>query len=471
MSLQPPVAPLRVPQLPRDFVWGVSTAAYQIEGAVTEDGRGPSSWDAFCAEPGRVLNGDTGDVACDHYHRYPEDIALMQRLGVNAYRFSFAWSRIQPNGAGPINPAGLDFYDRIVDQLLEAGVEPSPTLFHWDTPLALEQNGGWLNRETALRFGEYAQIVGGHFADRIPRWITINEPVVLTMLGYGAGIQAPGLQLGFDALPAAHNLLLGHGLAVRALRAAGASHIGVANNHAPSWAASDAADDQQAAALYDNVANWLFADPILTGSYPEPLAELLNGVPSEDLEIISTPIDWYGINYYNPTAVAAPGYAAARSDNAGPALIDGHELDSSLPFELVEIEGYPRTDFDWPVVPAGLSELLQSFATRYGDALPPIYITENGAAINDGPDADGVIDDTHRIEYTDAHLHAIAEAIADGADVRGYFHWSLMDNFEWAVGYSQRFGLVHIDYETLKRTPKKSFHWYRSVIEANRTRA
>lgn len=468
---QPPTLPV----LPKNFVWGVSTAAYQIEGAVAEDGRGPSSWDAFCAEPGRVLNGDSGEVACDHYHRYPEDIALMAGLGVDAYRFSFSWSRIQPTGDGAVNPLGLDFYDRLVDGLLEAGITPSPTLFHWDTPLPLERAGGWLNRETALRFGEYAGIVGGHFADRIPRWITINEPVVLTMLGYGAGIQAPGLQLGFDALPAAHNLLLGHGLAVRALRAAGASDIGVANNHAPSWAASESAADQQAAGLYDNIANWIFADPILTGRYPDALAGLLPEAPAEvlehDLAIISSPIDWYGINYYNPTMVAAPGYSERQGEGDGPALIDGHELDASLPFELVDIDGYPRTDFDWPVVPDAFTELLVSFKDRYGDALPPLYITENGAAINDGPDAAGRVDDQRRIDYTDAHLRAIADAIEAGVDVRGYFHWSLMDNFEWAVGNSQRFGLVHTDFDTQKRTPKDSYHWYRRVIEANRAQA
>lgn len=468
MPQQPTAAPTALPLLPRDFVWGVSTAAYQIEGAVEEDGRGPSSWDAFCAEPGRIVNGDSGEIACDHYHRYPEDIALMRELGIDAYRFSFAWSRIQPSGSGAVNLAGLDFYDRLVDSLLEAGIAPTPTLFHWDTPLPLEHAGGWLNRETAERFGEYAGIVGNHFADRIPRWITINEPVVLTMLGYGAGIQAPGLQLGFEALPAAHNLLLGHGLAVRALRESGASNIGVANNHAPTWAASERPDDQQAAGLYDNIANWVFADPILTGRYPEAIAGLMPEVPAEDLAIISSPIDWYGINYYNPTKVAAPGYSAHQGESDGPALIDGHELDATLPFELVDIDGYPRTDFDWPVVPSALTELLIEFAQRYGDALPPIYITENGAAINDEPDAAGMVDDHRRIAYTDAHLRALSDAIAAGIDVRGYFHWSLMDNFEWAVGFSQRFGLVYIDYATQKRTPKSSFHWYRKVIEANR---
>lgn len=449
------------PSFPKAFVWGVSTASYQIEGAVNEGGRGPSSWDAFVAEPGRVVRGDTGEVACDHYHRYAQDIGLMKDLGVDAYRFSFSWSRIQPGGKGAVNAVGLDFYDRLVDGLLEAGITPSPTLFHWDTPLELEQDGGWLNRDTAERFADYAQIVGQHFADRIPRWITINEPVALTMLGYGAGIQAPGLALGFEALPAAHHLLLAHGLGVQALRSAGAGNIGIANNHAVTWPASEHEEDLQAAWLYDNIANWIFADPILKGAYPAELAPFLPPIPDGDLDIISTPIDWYGINSYNPTLIGAPTAGEA-------ALIDGHELDESLPFSLRELEGYPRTDFDWPVVPEAFTELLVGFKDRYGDALPPLYITENGAAINTAPDDDGRVRDARRIDYTDAHLHALKSAMDAGVDVRGYFHWSLMDNFEWAVGYSQRFGLVHVDFTTQKRTPKDSYYWYQELIKANK---
>ena len=445
------------PQFPPDFVWGVSTASYQIEGGVNEGGRGRSSWDAFCAEPGRVLNGDTGDVACDHFHRYPEDIALMKELGVDAYRFSFSWPRIQPTGRGSVNGAGLHFYDKLVDGLLAAGIMPSPTLFHWDTPLELEQAGGWLNRDTAERFAEYAAVVGSHFADRIPRWITINEPVALTMLGYGAGIHAPGLSLGFDALPAAHHLLLAHGLGVQAMRSVGAANIGIANNHSAIWPASGREEDLQAAGLYDNIANWIFADPILTGSYPAELAPFLPPIPDDDLETISTPVDWYGINSYNPTLVGAPIEGKA-------ALVDGHALDSSLPFSLRELDGYPRTDFDWPVVPAAFTELLVGFKERYGEKLPPIYITENGAAINDGPDSCGRVRDVRRIEYTDAHLRALRAAMDAGVDVRGYYHWSLMDNFEWAAGYSQRFGLVHVDYSTQRRTPKDSYYWFQELI-------
>lgn len=449
------------PTFPADFVWGVSTAAYQVEGAVNEGGRGASSWDAFAAEPGRTLNGDTGATACDHYHRYPEDIARMKDLGVDAYRFSFSWPRIQAGGQGAVNAVGLGFYDRLVDALLEAGIMPCPTLFHWDTPLELEQGGGWLNRDTAERFADYATILGGHFADRIPRWITINEPAALTLLGYGAGIHAPGLTLGFDALPAAHHLLLAHGLGVQALRSAGASNIGIANNHAATWPASENEADQQAAGLYDALTNRMFADPILTGAYPEALAPFLPPLPDGDLATISTPIDWYGINSYNPVLVGAP-------TPGGAALIDGHALDASLPFELRELEGYSRTDFDWPVVPEAFTELLLGFKDRYGSKLPPIVITENGAAYNDGPDDVGRVPDARRIDYTDAHLRALAAAMKAGVDVRGYFHWSLMDNFEWAAGYSQRFGLVHVDFKTQKRTPKDSYYWYQQLIRSSK---
>ena len=447
--------------LPTDFLWGVATAAYQIEGGVTDGGRGPSSWDAFSHQPGRVSNGDTGDVACDHYHRYPEDIALMRELGIDAYRFSFAWPRIQPSGKGAANPAGLDFYDRLVDGLLAAGIGPSPTLFHWDTPLALEEQGGWLNPDTAKRFADYAHILGSHFADRVPRWITINEPGVLSMLGYGSGIHAPGGSLGLGAIPAAHHQLLAHGKAVLALREAGAENIGIANNHAPTWPASDRDEDQQAAALYDNLANWLYADPILLGHYPAELEPFLPDGFGDDLAEISAPMDWYGINYYNPTRVGAPSAVPGG-------LVGGRQLDSSLPFSVKEIRGYPTTDFGWPVVPQAFTELLVAFKDRYGEALPPIFITENGCAINDGLDARGRVGDTRRISYTEAHLAAIGAAIASGVDVRGYFHWSLLDNFEWAAGFSQRFGLVHIDFETQTRTPKESYSWYRDLIRSSR---
>lgn len=452
---------VNLPLLGKDFVWGTATASYQIEGAVNEGGRGKTSWDAFSAQPGRIVNGDTGDVACDHYHRYQEDVDLMKELGLDAYRFSFAWSRIQPTGSGPVNKTGLDYYDRLVDSLLEAGIAPAPTLFHWDTPLTLEEAGGWLNRDTTSHFAEYAHIMGEHFQDRIEQWMTINEPVVLTMFGHGAGVHAPGKTLGFDALPVAHNLLLAHGRAVTALRAAGAVNIGLANNHAPTWPASEQAEDLQAAGLYDNIANWIFSDPILLGKYPDEMAELIPPGLEADLAEISVPIDFYGINYYNPTLISAP-------SKDGPGDLDGIEIDIELPFTIVDIEGYPQTDFGWPVIPAGLTNLLVGFKERYGDKLPPIFITENGAAINDGVGQDGQVHDQRRIDYTDVHLRAIKDAMDQGVDVRGYFHWSLLDNFEWAAGNSMRFGLIHTDFDTLKRTPKDSFYWYQSVIQANK---
>lgn len=452
---------LDLPILGKNFVWGTATASFQIEGAVNEGGRGKTSWDAFTAVPGNILGGDTADVACDHYHRYQEDVDLMKELGLDAYRFSFAWSRIQPTGSGPVNREGLDFYDRLVDSLLEAGVAPAPTLFHWDTPLALEEAGGWLNRDTVDRFADYAHIMGEHFSDRIKQWMTINEPVVLTMFGHGAGVHAPGKSLGFGALPVAHNLLLAHGRGVTALREAGAVNIGLANNHAPTWPDSQEPEDLMAAGLYDNISNWIFADPILLGKYPEEMAALLPEGLEDDLKEISVPIDFYGINYYNPTLVAAP-------SAEGPGNLDGVEIGIELPFTIKDIEGYPLTDFGWPSVPSAFTDLLVGFKERYGDKLPPIFITENGCAINDGVGPDGKVHDPRRIEYTDTHLRAVKDAMDQGVDVRGYFHWSLLDNFEWAAGNSTRFGLIHTNFETLERTPKDSFYWYQSVIKANK---
>jgi beta-glucosidase len=444
-----------------DFLWGVSTSAYQIEGAVTEGGRGPSTWDTFCAEPGRILNGDTGKVACDHYHRYVEDIALLRDLGVDVYRFSFSWPRVQPGGRGLANGAGIDFYDRLIDELLAAGIKPAPTLFHWDTPQELEDAGGWLNRDITERFADYATILAERFADRVPIWMTINEPMVLTMFGYAVGAHAPGKALGFEALPVAHHQLLAHGRAVQALRAGGASNIGIASNHAPSWPASDSPEDVEAAGLYDNLINWLFVDPVLLGEYPSGIGDGMPGPVAEDLRIISTPVDWFGLNHYAPTRIGAP------TGNPDTAATDGIPLPEGLPFEPRAMDDYPKTDFGWPIAPEAFGEILRTFKTRYGDKLPPIYITENGCAINDEP-VEGVVDDQRRIDYLDGYLRSLKGAIDDGVDVRGYFQWSLLDNFEWAVGYTQRFGLVHVDYETLTRTPKASYHWYRDVIAKSR---
>jgi beta-glucosidase len=441
--------PVQYPQLPPGFRFGTSTAAYQIEGATTEDGRGPSIWDTFGARPGRIKDGSTGEVACDHYHRIDEDIALLERLGAPGYRFSIAWPRIQPTGQGAPNAAGLDFYDRLIDKMLAAGVQPMATLFHWDLPQALEDDGGWLNRSTIDRFAEYAAIVGERYADRVEHWIPVNEPNVVTMLGYSFGMHAPGRTLMFDALPVAHHLLVAHGRAAIALREAGAASVGCANNHSPMWPASDEPADVGATKLFDAMWNGMFLEPMLLGRYPADLWPLLADVilPG-DLATIRQPLDFYGVNYYNPMKVGA-----ARED-------------AEMPFELRELVGYPTTDFGWPVVPDALREWLIMVRARFRAALPPIMITESGCSYGMGPDADGIVDDQPRIDYLDAHLRAVAEAIARGVDVRGYYTWSLLDNFEWAEGYAQRFGLVHVDYASQVRTPKRSFQWYADMIAA-----
>ncbi|KPH16474.1 MULTISPECIES: GH1 family beta-glucosidase [Rhodococcus] len=447
------------PEFPSSFVWGTATAAYQIEGAVAEDGRGPSIWDEFCDRPGVVVGGDTGTVAADHYHRWESDIELMNQLGLDAYRLSLSWSRILPTGSGAVNAKGLDFYDRLIDRLCSAGITAAVTLFHWDLPLALQEQGGWMNRDTSYRLGEYAQVVGERLSDRVGMWMPLNEPVVHTLYGHALGVHAPGLALGFEAFQAAHHQLLGHGLAVEALRATGCTNIGIASNHAPVRAASDSPEDVMAADIYDHVVNWMFADPVLVGKYPaDEFAQLLSGPVDEDLKIIGAPLDWYGINYYEPTMIAAP------VEGQGTEGVLEVDLPPGLPFAPVAITGYPTTDFGWPIVPEGLGEILRTFHARFGDALPPIYITESGCSFHDAPDAAGVVDDEARIDYHDAHLRALRSAMDDGVDVRGYFVWSLLDNFEWAAGYKERFGLVHVDFDTQKRTPKTSFEWYRALI-------
>ena len=438
-----------MPAFPTDFLWGTATAAYQIEGAAAEDGRTASIWDTFCAEPGRVIGGASGAVACDHYHRWAEDVALMTELGVNSYRFSIAWPRVQPGGGGPASQAGLAFYDRLVDALCEARIAPVATLFHWDLPQPVEDAGGWLVRDTAERFAEFTAMAAEVLADRVRLWVTLNEPVIHMLLGYGIGVHAPGKALLAGALPAAHHQLLGHGLAVRALRASGAEAVGITNNYSPAWPASDDAADVAAADAYDTLHNRLFTDPLLLGSYPERLGPFADALPdrlADDLPAIAEQIDFLGVNYYNPTRVGSP------------------QPGSELPFELGQIEGYPTTSFGWPIVPDGLRELLTGLAARYGDRLPPIYITENGCSWDDEPDAGGAVDDPRRSDYLAAHLRALHEAMSAGVDVRGYFVWSLLDNFEWAEGYTKRFGLVHVDFDTQVRTPKSSFRWYRDLI-------
>lgn len=454
-------AAARLPRFPDGFVWGAATASYQIEGAVAEDGRGPSVWDTFCRTEGRVRDGDTGDVACDHYHRWPQDVDLLAGLGLTGYRFSVAWPRVVPTGSGAVNEAGLAFYDRLVDALLDKGITPLPTLFHWDLPQPLENAGGWLSRDTAHRFGDYAAVVADRLGDRVPRWVTLNEPFIHMALGYAFGSHAPGRALLLDALPAGHHQLLAHGLAAEALRSSGSAtgrrpEVLLTNNLTPVAPASDDPADAAAAAVYDALHNRFFTDPVLLGRYPDlsavGLPEMPPWVLDGDLATISGRghhLDGLGVNYYNPTHVAA-------------------SPDGPLPFAPVRVEAPTRTGFDWPVLPGGLHDLLTGLQTRYGHALPPVWVTENGCSYPDVVAPDGAVHDPERIAFLDGHLRALHAAIADGVDVRGYYVWSLLDNFEWADGYSQRFGLVHVDFETLVRTPKDSYAWLRDEVAAQR---
>ncbi|WP_410576129.1 GH1 family beta-glucosidase [Amycolatopsis sp. lyj-108] len=434
------------PTFPSEFLWGVSTSAFQIEGATGEGGRGQSIWDTFTETAGKIARAEHAKVAADHFHRYSEDIALMAELGVGAYRMSFAWPRIQPDGEGKPNAEGLAFYDELIDEVCAAGIAPTGTLFHWDLPQALEDKGGWLSRDTAERFAEYAAILGERFSDRVKMWIPLNEPMVMSIFGYAIGEYAPGKTLLLDALPTAHYQNLAHGLAVQALRAAGARSVGTANNHSPIWPASDSPEDKAAGEWIDALINRTYADPVLLGRYPEQVVEHLPAGFADDLPTIAQPLDFYGVNYYEPQGVAAPGEG------------------NPLPFELRAIEGYPMTTNDSPIVPHGLRELLVGFHERYREHLPPVYITENGCSFDDVVTEDGQVHDQERIDFLDSHLVAVREAMDAGVDILGYFVWSLMDNFEWSKGYQPRFGLVHIDYETLKRTPKDSFGWYRKLI-------
>ncbi|MHC5902654.1 GH1 family beta-glucosidase [Streptomyces sp. S6] len=442
--------------LPADFVWGAATAAYQIEGAVAEDGRGPSVWDTFSHTPGKVTGGDTGDVACDHYHRMPEDVALMSQLGLDAYRFSVSWPRVQPGGSGPANAAGIAFYDRLVDELLAKGITPWATLYHWDLPQPLEDAGGWPERETAYRFAEYAGLIAGALGDRVKHWITLNEPFCSAMLGYYFGNHAPGRQSFPDFTKAAHHLLLGHGLAVQQLRAAVTdAQVGITLNPVVAHPASDAPEDVDAARRADAIGTRIYLDPVLLGRYP---ADLLTDLARQDaqlpvldgdLKAIAQPLDFLGVNYYFREVVRAS--------------------DEPHGYEGVPQIGRPATAMPWEIYPEGLTALLTRISHEY-PALP-LYITENGAAFDDSKspvDASGSIQDADRTAYLADHLTAVGLARAAGADVRGYFCWSLMDNFEWAYGYEKRFGLVHVDYETQRRTPKASALWLRDAARACR---
>ncbi|GAA4849629.1 GH1 family beta-glucosidase [Kitasatospora terrestris] len=454
---------------PPGFAYGAATAAYQIEGASAEDGRTPSIWDTFSHTPGKVVGGDTGDIAVDHYHRFREDVRMMADLGLTSYRFSLAWPRIQPTGRGPAVERGLDFYRALCDELLAHGIAPVATLYHWDLPQELESAGGWPHRETAFRFAEYAGLAAEALGDRVSTWTTLNEPWCSAFLGYGSGVHAPGRTNPADALKAAHHLNLGHGLAVGALRSAlpAGSRIAVSLNLHAVRPLSGHPDDLEAARRIEAVGNRIFTGPMFEGEYPADLiadtSHLVDWselVHDGDLAEISRPIDLLGLNYYNPTVVSSAGNAKDLPRH------DGHGDSTHSPWPGAEDVAFHLANEDvtamgWPIDPTGLSDSLTSLYREFG---VPLLVTENGAAFEDVVSADGSVHDPERIRYIEGHLGAIADAIEAGADVRGYYLWSLMDNFEWAYGYGKRFGMVHVDYDTLVRTPKSSAHWYSQVI-------
>ena len=450
--------------LPDDFVWGVASSAYQLEGAANEDGRGPSVWDAACQRPGFVRDGHTGDIACDHYHRWREDADLIAGLGVDAYRLSVAWPRVMPLGTGPVNDKGLAFYDRLVDALLERGVEPWVTLFHWDYPLELYHRGGWLNRDSADWFAEYAGAVVGRLSDRVTSWITLNEPQCFIGLGHHRAVHAPGVPYPRkDVLRATHHALLAHGRAVQSIRAAarkppriGWSPVGWVSYpvrpepeliEAARWSMFTILDD---GALWPMNNSW-YSDPVILGQYPEQGLQYFGGdapeFPEADLDVIKQPLDFYGVNIYHGVPVTFP----VRFDRAG------------RPVQARRVPGHPETLMGWTVDPRALYWGPRLLYERYQ---LPIYITENGIASMDWVHADGRIHDATRIDYLARHLTEMRRAIDDGVDIRGYFQWSIMDNFEWELGYSKRFGLVYVDYDTLERIPKDSYGWYRDVVRS-----
>ncbi|HUP27155.1 MAG TPA: GH1 family beta-glucosidase [Chloroflexia bacterium] len=435
------------------FVWGAATAAFQIEGSTHADGRGESIWDRFCSLPGRVHNGDTGEPACDHYRLWREDVDMLDEMGVGAYRFSVAWPRIFPEGRGAPNQRGLDFYDRLVDALLERGIAPFVTLYHWDLPQALQDRGGWRSRDTAESFARYADAVVRRLGDRAGHWITHNEPAVAAFHGYLTGEHAPGFRDWRTAMAAAHNLLLSHGLAMQAIRAAAPRvQAGITLNLYPFHPASGKGSDEEAAQRGDGFQNRWFLDPVLRGRYPDDMLELLGDyVPQPepgDMQVISAPIDFLGINYYNRSVV--------ESSDANP----------PLNYSEVKPKGSQYTDMGWEVSPDALRELLVRLHKEY--PLPAYYITENGAAYPDVPSADGKVHDPARVDYLQAHFDAARQALEAGVPLKGYFVWSLMDNFEWAWGYSKRFGIIYVDYKTQERIWKSSALWYRDWIEANK---
>lgn len=445
-----------------DFLWGAATASYQIEGAAHEDGRAPSTWDYFASLPGKVHGGENGDVAADHYHRMPEDVALMARLGLKSYRFSIAWPRVLPGGTGAVNAPGLDFYDRLVDALLEKQIIPAATLYHWDLPMALHERGGWLSRETAYAFADYAEVVARKLGDRVDWWITENEPWCNAVLGYGDGIMAPGLADKQMAVTAAHHMLLGHGLAMPRLRAftRPQAKLGITLNMTHIYALDDDPLTQQTLEENDIVRNRWMLDPLFRGYYPERLFSLLNVQPPPieegDLAIIAAPMDFVGHNYYSRTLILAD----KSSYGTGPFVVENDEI-------VPAAKDSKFTAMNWEVYPQGLTDLLVRIQRDY--APPMQLITESGAAFNDVWDGGERISDPERLQYLREHIYATGRAIAQGVPVQGYYVWSLMDNYEWAEGYSKRFGLVYIDYPTQRRIIKDSGYWYADFLAALRS--
>ncbi|BAG18801.1 GH1 family beta-glucosidase [Streptomyces griseus] len=454
--------PAPVRGLPADFRWGVATSAYQIEGAVAEDGRTPSIWDTFCRVPGAVEGGESGDAACDHYHRMPEDVELVAGLGIDTYRFSLAWPRIQPGGRGPANAKGLDFYKRLVDEVQGRGITPWITLYHWDLPQELEDAGGWPARDTALRFAEYAALAHEALGDRVEHWTTLNEPWCSAMLGYAHGVHAPGRRDLGDAMRAVHHLLLGHGLAAGALRDAAGNNpleLGITLNLGTATPETDSAADREACRRADGMGARLYLDPLVHGRYPEDVVADLAAqhielpVREGDPAAIAAPLDVLGVNFYRGMR-----FSGVTEDGSATGA-DG------LPVTRVVERDLPRTAMDWEITPTELTDLLVRLQRDY--ALPTV-ITENGAAFDDTVAADGSVPDADRTAYLADHIAAVVAARAQGADVRGYFAWSLLDNFEWAYGYDKRFGIVRVDYDTQVRTLKDSAKWYRDTIRLTR---
>ncbi len=443
---------------PADFAWGAATSSYQIEGAVQEDGKGPSIWDTFSHTPGKIANGDTGDVACDHYHRWADDVDLMASYGLNAYRFSVSWPRIQPDGRGAPNRRGVDFYSRLVDRLLENGIRPALTLNHWDIPQALQDDGGWQNRDMVERFADYAAIMYDALGDRVAWWITHNEPWIISALGYRIGIHAPGARDVEAELRTSHHLLLSHGAAVEAYRASGsAAPIGITLNLLPTYPQADTDRDRRAAVLSDGYTNRWYLDPVFRGAYPADMLEYfgerfsLDWIRDGDLARASRPIDFLGVNYYSRRIVRAP-----REDESA---------EFAWVVRTETTTGIPTSDLGWEMTPETFLELLIRLKQEY--EAPVIYITENGCSLRDEIAPDGGVHDPRRIAFFDGHLRVLETAIERGVDVRGYFAWSLLDNFEWAEGYGPRFGITYVDYPTQRRIPKDSAAWYRDVIARN----